>query len=259
MIISHAHRFIFIKNRKVGSTSTELALQRICGPDDIVTHDGTTRQMRPARAARDVLLPGARNYDGRFNPLPELLRARHPVDAARVIRDWHARPKFYNHMRASSVRARVPRAVWDGYYKFCFERNPWDKVVSFYYWYGRDRELPGINEFLLDHRRWGTTDQVLPSDWVRYAEGDRILVDDVFDFRDLAGGLATALARAGVPAEIAAAATLGQAKTRERKARGVAFRPETDALIRRAFRREIAAFDFCRAPDPELFPVGAGA
>jgi len=259
MIISHKHKFIFIKNRKVASTSTELALQRICGPDDVLTHDGSGRLPNPRRAAKNVLWPEARNYDGQFNPLPELVRSRSPLDAARVLRDYVHRPKFYNHMRATSVRARVPKEVWENYYKFCFERNPWDKVVSFYYWYGRNRDLPDINEFLLNQRRYGTADQVLPSDWTRYADGPRIIVDDVFDFRDLSGGLATALARAGVPEEVAAQATLGREKAEVRKKATVTFRPETDAMIRRVFRHEIAAFDFCRAPDPELFPAGAVA
>lgn len=25
---------------------------------------------------------------------------------------------------------------WNNYFKFAVERNPWDKAVSFYYWYG---------------------------------------------------------------------------------------------------------------------------
>lgn len=259
MIISHAHRFIFIKNRKVASTSTELALQKICGPDDVLTHDGSGHAPSPRRAAKNVLWPEARNYGGSFNPVPELVRTRSPVDAARVMRDWWQRPRFYNHMRATSVRARVPREVWEGYYKFCFDRNPWDKVVSFYYWYGRNRDLPEINAFLRDRRRYGTSDQVLPSDWTRYADGDRVIVDDVFDFADLEGGLETALARAGVAPEIAAQATLGREKTELRRPAPVTFAPESDALIRHAFRREIATFDFARDPDPRLAAAGATA
>ena len=37
MILSHRHRFIFVKGTKVGGTSVEIALSGICGPDDIVT------------------------------------------------------------------------------------------------------------------------------------------------------------------------------------------------------------------------------
>ncbi|MES2496505.1 MAG: hypothetical protein V4618_10335 [Pseudomonadota bacterium] len=36
MIVSFAHRFIFVRGRKVAGTSIEMALSTICGPDDIV-------------------------------------------------------------------------------------------------------------------------------------------------------------------------------------------------------------------------------
>jgi hypothetical protein len=37
MIISHKHKFIFIKPQKSAGTSVELLLSRICGPDDVIT------------------------------------------------------------------------------------------------------------------------------------------------------------------------------------------------------------------------------
>jgi EpsI family protein len=191
MIISHRHKFIFIKNRKVGSTSTEVALQKICGPDDILTPDSMWG------CESDVLFPKARNYRGWYLPFREIAQTLTPLDTARALRDLARRPKFYNHIRASLVRARIDRDIWDSYYKFCFERNPWDKTVSFYYWFGRDQNLPPFTEYILNHRKYGTDDQTLPSDWTRYTLDDRLIVDDVFDYRDLSGGLRTALRRAG--------------------------------------------------------------
>jgi len=37
MILSHEHKFIFIKTQKVGGTSLEIALANYCRPDDIIT------------------------------------------------------------------------------------------------------------------------------------------------------------------------------------------------------------------------------
>lgn len=37
MIVSHRHRFIFIKTQKVAGTSVEIALSKFLGPDDVVT------------------------------------------------------------------------------------------------------------------------------------------------------------------------------------------------------------------------------
>ena len=37
VIASHQHRFIFLKTRKTAGTSVEIALSKVCGPDDIIT------------------------------------------------------------------------------------------------------------------------------------------------------------------------------------------------------------------------------
>jgi hypothetical protein len=37
MIISHKHKFIFIKPQKTAGTSVELMLSRICGDKDVIT------------------------------------------------------------------------------------------------------------------------------------------------------------------------------------------------------------------------------
>ena len=37
MIVSHEHKFIFLKTIKTAGTSIEAALAQICGPDDIIT------------------------------------------------------------------------------------------------------------------------------------------------------------------------------------------------------------------------------
>ena len=36
MIISHEHKFIFLKTKKTAGTSIELALSQLCGPDDVI-------------------------------------------------------------------------------------------------------------------------------------------------------------------------------------------------------------------------------
>ena len=37
MIVSHEHKFIFLKTKKTAGTSIELALSQLCGPDDVIT------------------------------------------------------------------------------------------------------------------------------------------------------------------------------------------------------------------------------
>ena len=47
MIVSHAHKFIFIKTKKTAGTSLEIALSKYCGAEDVlaplVDHDEKAR------------------------------------------------------------------------------------------------------------------------------------------------------------------------------------------------------------------------
>ena len=93
MIISHKYRFIFVKTLKTAGTSIEVFLSQFCGPDDILTP--ILPHVEPHRP---------RNHEG-----------------------------FFNHMPAHEIRDRVGWDVWNGYFKFCVERNPWDKTLSYYH------------------------------------------------------------------------------------------------------------------------------
>ena len=37
MIISHRHRFIFVRTEKTAGSSVEQALAEVCGPEDVIT------------------------------------------------------------------------------------------------------------------------------------------------------------------------------------------------------------------------------
>lgn len=120
MIISHQHKFIFIKTKKTAGTSIEIALSKICGDADIITpitpEDENTRMALGYRGPQNYIFNGAQ--------------------------------LFYNHIPARDVRALVGGKVWDTYFKFCFERNPWDKVISWYFWEYPIEPRPSIPEFI---------------------------------------------------------------------------------------------------------------
>ena len=54
MIVSHAHKFIFLKTKKTAGTSIELALSTLCGDEDVITPlteiDEAKRDRRQRRA-----------------------------------------------------------------------------------------------------------------------------------------------------------------------------------------------------------------
>lgn len=114
MIASHAHRFIFLKTRKTAGTSVEIALSSVCGPDDTVTP---------------------------IHEDDEVLRAAQGVEP----RNWQSPPlavKVRNHSTARQARRAVGVEVWRSYFRFTVERNPWDQMVSLYFWTTRNSEEP---------------------------------------------------------------------------------------------------------------------
>jgi hypothetical protein len=107
MILSHKHKFIFVKTAKTAGTSIEVFLSRHCDSRDVVTSiEPPIEGHRP------------RNYEGFINPIPEIVER--PGKFLSVLQhSIVSREKFYRHMPAFEIQNRVPADVWNGYFKFC--------------------------------------------------------------------------------------------------------------------------------------------
>jgi hypothetical protein len=219
VVLSHRYRFIFIKTKKTAGTSIEVFLSEICADDDVLT------PIRPRVAPHRP-----RNYAGSFNPLPELIATR-GRSIFSTFKELRHRRRYYNHIPALKVRARVPRSVWNGYFKFCVERNPWDKTLSHYHWARHERagaltfdEYLTTGRFCVNHPRY--TD---PS--------GRTIVDRVLRYERLNEDLGETFEALGIPF----CGDLG-VRAKARPVRGDYRRAYTDAqrkLIARRFAEEI--------------------
>ncbi len=223
MIISHRHRFVFVKTRKTAGTSIERFLGQFLGPDDV------------------IMGAGERNHEGRWNPTSELVHHPDPSNLKLTLKQWRDRHRYYQHMPAWRLRDRMGRSVWDSYFTFCFERDPWDKLVSFYWW--RTRDLATRPDF----DTWVRTTPNL-SAWPLYTIADRVAVDFIGRFESLETDLARILARIGLDAPV----DLPHDKSGYRvDDEAVTFRPELDDWVRQEFRHEIALMGYDRpSPDP---------
>lgn len=183
MIISHRYKFIFIKTHKTAGSSMEMALGPLCGPEDIITSMETNEDSGiPRNYHADTLI--GRTY-AKSRLFRKCIDRRSPLLGA-----W-----YWEHMPASRVRELIGPEIWDGYYKFCFERNPWEKVVSYYNWkkYGQEKETPPFKEYVLakSHR--------LPRDGDLYFDGDVCMMDEVHDYKGFLKTFASVCEKLGIP------------------------------------------------------------
>ena len=221
MIISHEHKFIFVKTRKTAGTSIEVFLARHLGPDAVVT---------PVTPPVEGHEP--RHHDRRFNPLPQILHQRALRPA---LSDLKRHRTFFNHMPSARIRERVGEKVWSSYFKFCFERDPWDKVVSWYYYRQWEAPTMSFDEFVRT--------QPLPTDYRLYSLDGRVAMDFVGRFEQLTTDLATALDHIGIDAPVELTREKGTSRPPGTPATEL-FTPELDARVAHVFAREIAEFGY---------------
>lgn len=143
MILSHDHKLIFLKPQKVAGTSFELALAKYLGSRDIITpNEPDDDRIKDERGFR-----GAQNY--KFTP-GDLLHQRKYKEIAKAILRGRMPRKYFHHIPASAVKRRVGEAVWADYLKVSIVRNPWDIVVSKFYWdQGRDADIAELTRWSL--------------------------------------------------------------------------------------------------------------
>lgn len=167
MIISHKHKFIFIKTRKTAGTSLEIALSSFCGENDIITPIDSDDEK--AREASGGL--GPRNFKLPFS--------KHTTKEKLGILFGGPRKAYFNHISAQEAKAFIGDNVWDSYYKFCFERNPFDKVLSQYYARGGDAQFGNVMGYL----KSGEVARLRGYDM--YSVRRNVAVDDVFKFEEM--------------------------------------------------------------------------
>ena len=224
MIINHKYKFIFLKTRKTAGTSIEIALSKFCGVNDIITP--ITEKDERIRKERGY--PGPQNFD-------IALKYYGKKDWFRFI-GRAKRKQFYNHARACMVRDCIDEDIWNSYFKFSFERDPFDKAISRYYWSTREPR-PEISQYLSSVRTR------FLSNWGIYTINDEIAVDFVGRYENLTQDLAFITEKLGLPEKL----NLPNAKGSYRKSRehySRVLNSEARTCIESVCAKEISTFNY---------------
>lgn len=103
MLVSHRKKFIFVKTQKTAGTSVESFFEKYCMEDGLWVQSHDRDQVISEFGMIGGRGPGAK-YD-----------------------------KLYSHLTAEQIKAIVSEETWNTYFKFSVIRNPFDRLISRYF------------------------------------------------------------------------------------------------------------------------------
>lgn len=192
MLISHRFKFIYLKTRKTASTSVEVYFEPCCVDPERVEPPSQARA--PEVSEWGVVGGGSRFF-------------------------WEVNRVWFNHMPAVRVRDAVSAESWEKYVKFCAVRNPFDKVVSSFWWRipadTRDRLLDapfadvraafadwaGARYVSVKARARRLANEHIPTDRPIVAIDGQLAADEIIRYETLESDIARLCTLLGVPWE----------------------------------------------------------
>jgi hypothetical protein len=205
MIISHQHRYIFFAIPKTGTHSVREALRAQLGPQDL-EQVGLFEQKR--------------------FPFPEFANIRH------------------GHISTRQIRPVLGDEVFDGYTKFAFVRNPFDRFVSYCAFMARETNY--FETQPLQYMKWVITvqkpfDHLLfrpQHEMVTGADG-ALELDFVGRNEDMQGSFDQLCARLGLQTS-----ELGRANSSKHRPWQEYYDRELVDLVSRYYARDLELFDY---------------
>lgn len=245
MILSYRNNFTFVHCPKTGGSSVAVWLSRFLGPFDLQI--GSWEDIYAASGNANLKL-----YLDAFGParaastLTSLARRDKPVISAL---SWSQKKKYRKrlgpqpaHASASAVKRFDPQR-WERNFTFCFVRNPYSRLYSYYNWVQGYRQTPqSFLEFLVELEGAKDGPGRFADTWEFYTENNRVIVDFIGRFENLRKDMAHVADRLGLPFDAGSFphAKPGQSGKRYQDAYG----PQERAIADRLGARECDYFGY---------------
>lgn len=178
VLVSFEKQFIYTKTQKTAGTSVEVFFQHYCLPPDYGDNLGAIDER-----ITDYGIVGFRGV-------------RRPADTI-----------WYSHMPAANIRRYLGDEIWQGFFKFCTVRNPFDQVVSQYFFslsegkraYLLTRDFAEIKCGFLD----AVTNSTVKADRANYVIDGKICMDFFIRYERLTEDVGEVCRRLGIRHNVA--------------------------------------------------------
>ena len=197
MLVSHREKFIYTKTAKTASTSVESYFEPYCLPEGEWRFEHAREE-----TVRQEGIIGYRGGDTRGK-------------------------RWFNHMSAADIREQLGVAIWDRYFKFAVIRDPFDKLLSGYFF--SQRPTGSDAELIAGFRRWVQSGEAI-IDRHTYTIDGHVCLDYFIRYEDLQNGIREVCRRLDLSVDLAHLPRL-KAGFRERHIPIQAFYDEQTCLI----------------------------
>ena len=153
MLISFEHKFIFFKTFKTASTSTDVYFEQFCA-DDI------TEERHRMETITEKGIVGARQFK-------------------KIVREEDI--TYFNHLPAIKIKNKIGEDIFNSYYKFCNVRNPFDLLVSNYFYYRKHKDS-SFDDFI---KNTEYIEEIKLRDSLRYKIEGKIILDDFIRYENI--------------------------------------------------------------------------
>lgn len=209
MLISHEHKFIFIKPKKVAGSSVIYALGQHC--PEKASSISSYQEFR----TKTIYRPGGEDVANRT--------------------EFHG-VKANGHVDARRIHRLVGDKIWNSYTKVSVVRNPWDCVVSLFWYYGgKQRRAEQFPRFLHN-----TQAACRPFNRKHYFHASKMILDFVIRFETLQEDYNSFCTLIGLPNTILP--RLNTKSRRDKRHYSTYYNDERRELIARCWDLEIAHF-----------------